>query len=158
MACAGAFPAGEAGGGGGGSAGGGPAGRPGWSCRVGPVNELAEHRAHRGEITAVRGSAGRDVTGWLHADPVDVMPGVVRELGEERPLGPAVALPERVQGVDVSEKLRQPGNELLAGQAPQPVSGGEPAEDVSAVGLQMLGSQNTEPFAMDTVRSSPAPS
>ena len=86
------------------------------------------------------------------------MPGVVRELGEERPLGPAVALPERVQGVDVSEKLRQPGNELLAGQAPQPVSGGEPAEDVSAVGLQMLGRQNTEPFAMDTVRSSPAQS
>jgi hypothetical protein len=72
------------------------------------------------------------------------MPGVMRELREERPLGPAVALPERVQGVDVSEKLRQPGNELLAGQAPQPV--------------RCCGRQNTEPFAMDTVRSSPAQS
>ena len=34
------------------------------------------------------------------------MPGVVGELGEERPLGAAVALAERVQGVDVSEELR----------------------------------------------------
>ncbi len=50
-----------------------------------------------------------DVTGRLHADPADMMPGVMRELREERPLGPAVALPERVQGIDVSEKLRQPG-------------------------------------------------
>jgi hypothetical protein len=32
------------------------------------------------------------------------MPGVMGELGEERPLGAAVALAERVQGVDVSEE------------------------------------------------------
>jgi hypothetical protein len=32
------------------------------------------------------------------------MPGVMGELGEERPLGTAVALAERVQGVDVSEE------------------------------------------------------
>jgi hypothetical protein len=32
------------------------------------------------------------------------MPGVMDKLGEERPLGTAVALAERVQGVDVSEE------------------------------------------------------
>src|SRR5258708_38037276 len=101
MACSGSVPAREARSWWGWGSGGRPAGRPGWSCRVGPVNELAEHRAHRGEITAVRGSAGRDGTGWLHADPVDVMPDVVGDLGVERPPGPAVALPDRVQAGEV---------------------------------------------------------
>ena len=47
------------------------------------------------------------------------MPGVMGELGEERPLGPAVALAERVQGVDVSEEPGQGGDERT-GRGPDP--------------------------------------
>ena len=45
------------------------------------------------------------------------MPGIMGELGEERPLGAAVALAERVQGVDVGEEPGQGGDERVAGQA-----------------------------------------
>lgn len=66
------------------------------------------------------------------------MPGIMGELGEEGPLGAAVALAERVQGVDVSDEPGQGGDECVAGQAPQPVRGGQPAEHVRRVGLQVL--------------------
>ena len=66
----------------------------------------------------VAGGAGGHVAVGVHADPGDVMPGIVGELGEERPLGAAVALAERVQGVDVSEEPGQAGDERVAGQAP----------------------------------------
>jgi len=56
------------------------------------------------------------------------MPGVVGELGEECPLGAAVALAERVQGVDVSEEPGKRGDKRVAGQAPQPVRGAQAAE------------------------------
>jgi len=55
----------------------------------------------------VGGGAGGRVAVRVHPYPGDVMPGVVGELREERPLGAAVALAERVQGVDVSEEPGQ---------------------------------------------------
>jgi hypothetical protein len=88
---------------------------------VRPVGEVAEHLGQRREATLVGGRAGRDVAVGVHADPVDVVAGVVGELGEERPLGAAVALPERVQGVNVGEEFRGPADELLPVQAAQPV-------------------------------------
>ena len=45
------------------------------------------------------------------------MPGVMAELGEERPLGTAVALAERVQGVDVSE---EPARAVMNGSWARP--------------------------------------
>ena len=46
------------------------------------------------------------------------MPGIMGELGEERPLGPAVALPEWVQSVDVGKEIRQLTDKRLARQSP----------------------------------------
>jgi len=93
----------------------------------------------------VGGCAGGDVLGGVHADPVDVVPGVVGELGEERPLGAAVSFPERVQRVDVGQEVRHARDELIAGQAAEPVGGGEPAEDVGGGGLQVLQAEH-RPF------------
>jgi hypothetical protein len=75
------------------------------------------------------------------------------ELGEERPLGAAVALVERVQGVEVSEEPGQPGDERVAGQAPQP-----PAGRTRPPRTTPGAAAGTDPFAMDTVRSWPAQS
>jgi hypothetical protein len=66
------------------------------------------------------------------------MPGIVGELGKGRPLDAAVVLAERMQGVDMSEEPDQPGNERVAGQAPQPLRGGQPTEHVRRVRLQVL--------------------
>src|SRR5215472_3199857 len=90
------------------SGGSGLARRPGW---VRQVDQALEQVAQRLRVAAVGGDAGRFVLVWVHPDPVHVMPSVVRELGEERPLSPAVALTERVQRVDIAEELRQPADE-----------------------------------------------
>ena len=82
----------------------GGAWRPGGVRQVG---QLIEHFPERGQIAAKGIGAGGQVTVRVHAYPGDVVPGVVGELGEERPLGAAVALAERVQGVDVSEEPGQ---------------------------------------------------
>jgi hypothetical protein len=63
------------------------------------IDEAVKHRGQRRDVTAVGRGAGSDVGFWVHADPVDVMAGIMGWLGEERPLGSAVALPERAQGV-----------------------------------------------------------
>jgi hypothetical protein len=88
------------------------------------VGQLVEHFPERGQVTVVGGGAGGHVAVGVHAYPGDVMPGVMGELGEECPLGAAVAHAERVQGVDVGEVPGQGGDERVAGQAPQPVRGG----------------------------------
>jgi hypothetical protein len=62
------------------------------------------------------------------------------------------------KGGDVSEEPGQRGDERVAGEAPQPIRGGQSAEHVRRVGLQVLHQQNTDPFGIDTVRSWPAQS
>jgi len=94
----------------------------------------------------MRGGAGGYVAVGVHADPVDVVPGVVGELGEEGPLGAAVTLPERVERVDVGEEFRDPADELLAVEPSQPVRGGQPAEDIGGVGSQVLGQAEQRPL------------
>lgn len=76
----------------------------------------------------------------------DVVTGVVSELGEERPLRAAVALPERVQRVDVGEELRDPADEPLPVQPPQPISGCQPAENIAGVGGEVLGQTKQRPL------------
>ncbi len=100
--------------------------------------------------------AGGSVSVGVHADPVDVVTGVVGELGKEGALGTAIAFAERVQGVDVGEELRELADELVAIQPAQPISGCQPAEDPPAAVSRCCGRQNSDPFAIDTVRSSPA--
>ncbi len=120
------------------------------------VSQLVEHVPERGQVAVVGGGAGGHVAVRVHAHPGDVMPGVMGELGEERPLGAAVALAERVQGVDVGEEPGQPGDERVAGQAPQPVAAASRPNTSAAYDSRCCGKQNTDPFAMDTVRSWPA--
>jgi len=103
----------------------------------------------------VGGRARRGVDVGVHADPVDVVASVVGELGEERPLGTSVAFAERVQGVNVGEELRNPADELLPVQPAQPVRSGQPTEDIGSGSREVLR-QNSDPLAIDTVRSSPA--
>lgn len=51
--------------------------------------------------------------------PVEDEAGVAAELLEEGALGPAVALAERVDGVDLTEVVGQPLGEYVTGQAEQ---------------------------------------
>lgn len=82
--------------------------------------------------------AGGSVSVGVHADPVDVVPGVVGELGEEGALGTAVAFAERVEGVDVGEELCELANELVAIQPAQPICRCQSAEDIVSSCLQVL--------------------
>ncbi len=87
--------------------------------------------AHRGEVAVRRSVGGVDVR-----VPVDVLPsqpvaGVAGELAEERPLGAAVALAERVQCVDLGEQRREAVEEAVPVKPAQVVRGGEAAEDVA---------------------------
>jgi hypothetical protein len=73
-------------------------------CLLQQVGQLVEHLPQWGQVAVEGGGAGGHVAAGVHAHPGDVMPGVVGELGEECPLGAAVAIAERVQGVDVREE------------------------------------------------------
>jgi len=83
------------------------------------VGQLAGHFPQRGQVAVAGGGAGGHVAVKVHAHPGDVMPGVVGELGEERPLGAAVARAERVQGVDVGE---DPARAVMNGSRARPRS------------------------------------
>lgn len=122
------------------------------------VDEIVEHRLQRGGIAAVRGHAGSGVPRGIHADPVDVMPGVMGELGDERPLSAAVALPERVQRFEVGQELRQPRAEPRPRQALLPIGDGQPVEHLPRRRTADIGAGNTSPLAIVTVLSSPAQS
>lgn len=92
----------------------------------------------------------------VHVDPVDRVAGVMGELGEGRPLGAAVALSEGVQGVNVGQELRDSADELLAVQVAQTVRRRQPAEHIGCGCRQVRRQAEQRPFAIDTVRSSPA--
>ena len=83
------------------------------------------------------------------------MVGVAGQLGAERALGAAVALTERVQGVEVGEELGEPVAEPVAVESAQEVGIGEPAEHLPPKDSRCWGRQNGSPLAMLTVRSSP---
>lgn len=83
------------------------------------VGQLIEHLPERLQIAMMGCSARGDVAVRIHTHPVDMMPSVMGELGEERRLHTAVPLAERMQGIDVSEELGQFGNKRGAGQAPR---------------------------------------
>jgi hypothetical protein len=104
----------------------------------------------------VGGGAGGHDAVRVHAPPGDVMPGVMGKLGEERPLGAAVALAERVQGVDVSEEPGQAGDERVAGRPRSRFTAASRPNTSATYDSRCCGRQNTDPFAMDTVRSWPA--
>jgi hypothetical protein len=121
------------------------------------VSQLIEHVPERGQVSVVGGGGGGHVAVRVHAHPGDVMPGVMGELGEECPLGAAVALAERVQGIDVGEEPGQPGDERVCGPAPRSRSAAASRPNTSAAyDSRCCGRQNTDPFAMETVRSWPA--
>lgn len=90
--------------------------------------------------------AGGCVAVRVHADPVDVMPGVMAKLGEKRSLDAAIALTEWVQGIDIGEELRESDDELLTVQAPQSIRCREPAEDIGGVRIQMLRQAEQRPL------------
>jgi hypothetical protein len=75
------------------------------------VGQPVEHVPELGQVALVGGGTGGHVAVRVRAHPGDVMSGVMGELGEKRPLGAAVALAERVQGVDVGEESGQGGDE-----------------------------------------------
>ncbi len=67
-----------------------------------------------------------------------MMPSVVGELGEEGPLGSAVAFTKRMHRVDVGEEHCELPDEVLTVQAPQSVDRSQPTEDIGGVGTKML--------------------
>jgi hypothetical protein len=108
-------------------------------------------------VAAARGLRGDDVDLRIHRGPADRVPGGAGKLGQERALGAPVALPERVQGVDVAEQIGQCGHERRPVQVAQVVvAAGELAEDVLGEADEVLRRQNRSVLAIEAVRSSPA--
>lgn len=94
---------------------------------MGWFDETVEHRLQRREFAAVSGDAGGGVLRGIHADPVDVVPGVMGQLGNKRPLPASVSLAEWVQRIDVTQQLGESRDEQFAGQTAEPIGGGQPA-------------------------------
>ena len=62
--------------------------------------------------------------------PVENESGVAGELAEEGALSPAVALAERVDGVDLAQVVGQPISKRIPGQAAQAVLAAQCLEDL----------------------------
>src|SRR5712691_396907 len=108
-------------------------GRPDWPGRMRRVDKLSEHRCHRHEVTVVSLRTGSIVPVRIHADPVDMVSGLMSELGKECPLSPAITLPERMHGIHVREEFRRLPDELLTVKPAQPVSRRQSAEDIMRI-------------------------
>jgi hypothetical protein len=72
-------------------------------ARIGAIDHPLKQATQRLVVTAQRGAAGGDVLPGVHKRPPDVMTGLTRKLGAERPLGPAISIPERMQRVQVGQ-------------------------------------------------------
>jgi hypothetical protein len=75
-----------------------------------------------------------------------MVPGVVGQLGEERPLGASVALAEWVQGINTGERFREPDDEVISVQASQPVRCCQATKDIGGVRRQMLWQAKDRPL------------
>ncbi|MGA2929024.1 MAG: hypothetical protein ABSG43_24155, partial [Solirubrobacteraceae bacterium] len=71
--------------------------------------------------------------------PVDAVAGVGGELADERALGAAVAVPERVDAVDLGQVEGQALDERIAVEVAQKVLAWELGEDLAEVGRDVLG-------------------
>jgi hypothetical protein len=107
-------------------------------------DELVEHLSHKGRVSAHDGGGCRDVAVSVEVLPVKDEAGITGKLLEERALGSAVALAERV---DTS--WGRPRRRL------SPCSAWKTS---AAADSMYCGRQNQVPFAMATVRSCPAQS
>lgn len=97
-------------------------------------DEFVEHLPHRRRIAVHDGGGGRDVAVGVEVLPVEDEAGVAGELLEEGTLGPAVALAERVDGVDLAEVVGQPLGERIPRKASQEALAVRRPEDVSRRG------------------------
>lgn len=67
------------------------------------------------------------------------MPGGAGQLAQESALGAAVALPERVQGVDLRQQRGEAVDEAVSRTAAQVTGAGQPGEHVVGPGAQLVG-------------------
>jgi hypothetical protein len=71
-------------------------------------DEFVEHLSHQTRVPAHDCGGCRDVAAGVEVLPVEDKAGMAGELLEKGALGPAVALAERVDGVDLTEVVGQP--------------------------------------------------
>ena len=116
----------------------------------------ADHGFERTVVADQARLAGRRVLFGGHPRPPEVPGRIAGELAEERPLRPAVALPERVGRVDLPEVVGQPTNELLSVEADEVVLPCEVSKGLVEVRADVRQSPNDTVRAMLSVRTSPA--
>lgn len=98
-----------------------------------------------------------DVALGVELDPCNRVAGGLGDLAEKCTLRAAVALAERMDGVDLGVVVRQALQELLAAQAAETVLVVEVCEQCPEVGIDVLRQRaRSLPLVMRTVRSSPA--
>jgi hypothetical protein len=91
-----------------------------------------------------------DVRRGVHPCPMDRVPSIAGELGEEDALGAAVALPEWVQGVHIGQQRGEAVNEGRSLETPEMTSPGELAEHVLGKEPRCCGRQNRSPLPIET--------
>jgi hypothetical protein len=84
-------------------------------------DEFVEHLSHGGRVTAHDGGRCRDVAVGVKVLPVENEARIAGELVKERALGPAVALAEWVDGVDLTKVVGETLGERIPGKAAQEV-------------------------------------
>jgi hypothetical protein len=101
-------------------------------------DEFVEHLCHQGRVPAHDGGGCCDVADSIKVLPVEDKAGITGKLLEERALGPAVALTERVDRVDLTEVVRQPFREHVPGKAAQQALAMQRMEELRRRGLDVL--------------------
>src|ERR1700677_1079628 len=101
-------------------------------------DEFAEHLSHQGRVPAHDGGGCCDVAVGVEVLPAEGEAGITGKLLEERALGPAVALAERVDGVDLTEVVGQPFREHVPGKAAQETVAMQRPKDLRRRGLDVL--------------------
>jgi hypothetical protein len=97
-----------------------------------------------------RGFGDREVLRGLHVTPAKLVAGVTREQLQERPLGTAVALAERMKGIHVREEMTRCSGEPAGVQTAQTIGPRDLAEDVSG-GMAQVSSERERAGALRDV-------
>lgn len=122
------------------------------------MDEFVEHLTHRRRVAVHDGGGCCDVAVGVEVLPVEDEASVAGELLEEGTLRSAVALAERMDGVDLTEVVGRPLGERVPRKTSQKASPCSDWKMSAAADSMYCGRQNQVPFAMATVLSCPAQS
>src|ERR1019366_2258446 len=116
------------------------------SCWLDSVrDERVEHLPHGLRVAAHDRGGGLDVPGGVEMLPGECVARVAGELLEQGPLGPPVALAERMDRVDLAQAVGQPCDERFPVQVTEAILAAQRAEELRRRRLDVPGQAEQAP-------------